>query len=365
MDTKEYIEKQELQKQKELKEYLQSVEDKKKDIKNFVKKTIATGLVFGSILTGTACGIKNPNNQQTTTNPNQTTTLDTTTSTIGTDTTGTTTSTETTTSGQTETTTSTETTTTPPIVDKKQETINKFLTLLDEMAERNGVDEIRDILLRNKNHELAKEPYYQLSFADKEIIEDSDILEYYIINENDFKSILSSMRYNFVDNYPYHFSKEKLISKYKNSSLDIINEAIETKERYNEDNPYKYEIDYEKKKEKDLAEFNEFLAKVSAEHGGKNVETFEIQKVDDSFRRIIFYYKKAEGVYINLRYYGVDEQLYSKFVEKFHLNQQGVVSISVKDIVDNYESEFFDELLNTLRTHLPVINPKTMEEKER
>lgn len=90
MDTKEYIEKQELQKQKEFKDYLQKVEDKKKDIKNFVKKTIATGLVFGSILTGTACGIKNPNNQ-TTTNPNQTTTLDTTTSTIGTDTTGTTT----------------------------------------------------------------------------------------------------------------------------------------------------------------------------------------------------------------------------------------------------------------------------------
>lgn len=90
MDTKEYIENQELQKQKELKEYLQSVENKKKDIKNFVKRTIATGLVFGSILTGTACGIKNPNNQ-TTTNPNQATTLDTTTSTIGTDTTGTTT----------------------------------------------------------------------------------------------------------------------------------------------------------------------------------------------------------------------------------------------------------------------------------
>ena len=30
------------------------------------------------------------------------------------------------------------------------------------------------------------------------------------------------------------------------------------------------------------------------------------------------------------------------------------------DIVDNYESEFFDELLNTLRTHLPVINPNTL-----
>ena len=42
----------------------------------------------------------------------------------------TTTPTETTTGGQTETTTSTETTITPPIIDKKQETINKFLTLL-------------------------------------------------------------------------------------------------------------------------------------------------------------------------------------------------------------------------------------------
>ena len=359
MDTKEYIENQELQKQKELKEYLQSVENKKKDIKNFVKKTIATGLVFGSILTGTACGIKNPNNP-TTTNPNQTTTLDTTTSTIETDTTGTTTPTETTTSGQTETTTSTETTITPPVVDKKQETINKFLTLLDEMAERNGVDEIRDIMLFQKKPELATSDYFQLSFGAVDNMTYNDILEYYILTEAEYKTILSSVGYIYEPYYTDHFTKEKLIKRDSGSCLDIINNSIETKERYNEDNPYKYEIDYEKKKEKDLAEFNEFLAKVSAEHGGKNVEIFEIQKVDDSFRRIIFYYKVADGVYYNLRYYGVDEELYNKFVEMFHLNQQGVVSISVKDIVDNYESEFFDELLNTLRTHLPVINPNTL-----
>lgn len=363
MDTKEYIENQELQKQKELKEYLQSVENKKKDIKNFVKKTIATGLVFGSILTGTACGIKNPNNPNTT-NPNQTTTLDTTTSTIGTDTTGTTTPTETTTSGQTETTTSTETTITPPIVDKKQETINKFLTLLDEMAERNGVDEIRDILLRNKNHELAKEPYYQLSFADKEIIEDSDILEYYIINENDFKSILSSMRYNFVDNYPYHFSKEKLISKYKNSSLDIINEAIETKERYNEDNPYKYEIDYEKKKEKDLAEFNEFLAKVSAEHGGKEVSSIRFIKDGKGFNSMILFYKELEHFEINLRAYALKDEWYETISEKLFGEEQ-YKAITIDELIKNYDSDVFDCILESIHTYKPVINPKTMEEKER
>ena len=322
-----------------------------KKISGILKLTLAVCLTVGTMLAMIACGVNNSQGSS---------------SGIGTASTSssletqTTSPTETTTSGQTETTTSTETTTTPPIIDKKQETINKFLTLLDEMAERNGVDEIRDIMLKNKKPELSKEDYYQLCFGADSILYDSDVLEYYILPEEDYKTILSSMNYIFRPNRVYHFDKEELIDRYKHSSLDIINESIETKERYNKDNPYKYEIDYEKKKEKDLAEFNEFLAKVSAEHGGKNVETFEIQKVDDSFRRIIFYYKVADGVYYNLRYYGVDEELYNKFVEMFHLNQQGVVSISVKDIVDNYESEFFDELLNTLRTHLPVINPNTL-----
>lgn len=323
-----------------------------KKISGILKLTLAVCLTVGATLAMIACVANNSQGSS---------------SGIGTASTSspletqTTTPTETTTSGQTETTTSTETTTTPPIVDKKQETINKFLTLLDEMAERNGVDEIRDIMLFQKKPELATSDYFQLSFGAVDNMTYNDILEYYILTEEEYKAILSSINYNFIPNYTYHLSNEKLLSRDKSTkSIDIINNSIETKERYNEDNPYKYEIDYEKKKEKDLAEFNDFLAKVSAEHGGKNVETFEIQKVDDSFRRIIFYYKKAEGVYINLRYYGVDEQLYSKFVEKFHLNQQGVVSISVKDIVDNYESEFFDELLNTLRTHLPVINPNTL-----
>lgn len=323
-----------------------------KKISGILKLTLAVCLTVGTTLAMIACVANNSQESS---------------SGIGTASTSspletqTTTPTETTTGGQTETTTSTETTITPPIVDKKQETINKFLTLLDEMAERNGVDEIRDIMLFQKKPELATSDYFQLSFGAVDNMTYNDILEYYILSEAEYKTILSSINYNFIPNYTYHLSNEKLLSRDKSAkSIDIINDAIETKERYNEDNPYKYEIDYEKKKEKDLAEFNEFLAKVSAEHGGKNVETFEIQKVDDSFRRIIFYYKVADGVYYNLRYYGVDEELYNKFVEMFHLNQQGVVSISVKDIVDNYESEFFDELLNTLRTHLPVINPNTL-----
>lgn len=364
MDTKEYIEKQELQKQKELKEYLQSVENKKKDIKSFVKRTIATGLVFGSILTGTACGIKNPNNQ-TTTNPNQTTTLDTTTSTIGTDTTGTTTPTETTTSGQTETTTSTETTITPPIVDKKQETINKFLTLLDEMAERNGVDEIRDIMLFQKKPELATSDYFQLSFGAVDNMTYNDILEYYILTEEEYKSILSSINYNFIPNYTYHLSNEKLLSRDKSAkSIDIINNSIETKERYNEDNPYKYEIDYEKKKEKDLAEFNEFLAKVSAEHGGKEVSSIRFIKDGKGFNSMILFYKELEHFEINLRTYALKDEWYETISEKLFGEEQ-YKSITIDELIKNYDSDVFDCILESIHTYKPVINPKTMDEKER
>lgn len=320
-----------------------------KRISGILKLTLAVCLAVGTTLAMIACGVNNSQESS---------------SGIGTASTSspletqTTTPTETTTGGQTETTTSTETTITPPIIDKKQETINKFLTLLDEMAERNGVDEIRDILLRNKNHELAKEPYYQLSFADKEIIEDSDILEYYIINENDFKSILSSMRYNFVENYPYHFSKEKLISKYKNSSLDIINESIETKERYNEDNPYKYEIDYEKKKEKDLAEFNEFLAKVSAEHSGKKVSSISFER-RNGFEDMVLYYKIADYAEMNLRSYALKDEWYETIVEKLFGEEQ-YKTITVDELVKKYDSDVFDCILESIRTYRPVINPKTL-----
>ena len=320
-----------------------------KKISGILKLTLAVCLTVGAMLAMIACGVNNSQGSS---------------SGIGTASTSspletqTTSPTETTTSGQTETTTSTETTITPPIVDKKQETINKFLTLLDEMAERNGVDEIRDILLRNKNHELAKEPYYQLSFADKEIIEDSDILEYYIINENDFKSILSSMRYNFVENYPYHFSKEKLISKYKNSSLDIINEVIETKERYNEDNPYKYEIDYEKKKEKDLAEFNEFLAKVSAEHSGKKVSSISFER-RNGFEDMVLYYKIADYAEMNLRSYALKDEWYETIVENLFGEEQ-YKTITVDELVKKYDSDVFDCILESIHTYKPVINPKTL-----
>lgn len=363
MDTKEYIENQELQKQKELKEYLQSVENKKKDIKNFVKKTIATGLVFGSILTGTACGIKNPNNP-TTTNPNQTTTLDTTTSTIETDTTGTTTPTETTTSGQTETTTSTETTITPPVVDKKQETINKFLTLLDEMAERNGVDEIRDIMLFQKKPELATSDYFQLSFGAVDNMTYNDILEYYILTEAEYKTILSSVGYIYEPYYTDHFTKEKLIKRDSGSCLDIINNSIETKERYNEDNPYKYEIDYEKKKEQDLAEFNEFLAKVSAEHGGKEVSSIRFIKDGKGFNSMILFYKELEHFEINLRAYALKDEWYETISEKLFGEEQ-YKSITIDELIKNYDSDVFDCILESIHTYKPVINPKTMEEKER
>lgn len=311
-----------------------------KKISGILKLTLAVCLTVGTTLATIACGINNvqvsSSGQSTSPFPESQTTT------------------------SSETTSAAETTTVPPVIDEKQETINKFLSLLDEMAERNGVDEIADIMLFQKKPELATSDYFQLSFGAVDNMSNTEILEYYILSEEEYKEILSSMNYIIRPNKAYHFDKEELIDRYKHSSLDIINDTIETKERYNEDNPYKYEIDYEKKKEKDLAEFNEFLAKVSAEHSGKEVETFEIQKVDDSFRRIIFYYKVADGVYYNLRYYGIDEELYNKFVEMFHLNQQGVVSISVKDILDNYDSDFFDELLNTLRTHLPVINKKTL-----
>lgn len=320
-----------------------------KKISGILKLTLAVCLTVGTTLAMIACGVNNSQGSS---------------SGIGTASTSsplkpqTTTPTETTTGGQTETTTSTETTITPPIIDKKQETINKFLTLLDEMAERNGVDEIRDIMLFQKKPELATSDYFQLSFGAVDNMTYNDILEYYIINENDFKSILSSMRYNFVENYPYHFSKEKLISKYKNSSLDIINESIETKERYNKDNPYKYEIDYEKKKEKDLAEFNEFLAKVSAEHSGKKVSSISFER-RNGFEDMVLYYKIADYAEMNLRSYALKDEWYETIVEKLFGEEQ-YKTITVDELVKKYDSDVFDCILESIRTYRPVINPKTL-----
>lgn len=320
-----------------------------KKISGILKLTLAVCLAVGTTLAMIACVANNSQESS---------------SGIGTASTSspletqTTSPTETTTGGQTETTTSTETTITPPIIDKKQETINKFLTLLDEMAERNGVDEIRDIMLFQKKPELATSDYFQLSFGAVDNMTYNDILEYYIINENDFKSILSSMRYNFVENYPYHFSKEKLISKYKNSSLDIINESIETKERYNKDNPYKYEIDYEKKKEKDLAEFNEFLAKVSAEHSGKKVSSISFER-RNGFEDMVLYYKIADYAEMNLRSYALKDEWYETIVEKLFGEEQ-YKTITVDELVKKYDSDVFDCILESIRTYRPVINPKTL-----
>lgn len=54
--------------------YMQKVENKKRNIKNFVKGVIATGLVVGTLVTGTACGINRPNDPDNPVNPPQTTT---------------------------------------------------------------------------------------------------------------------------------------------------------------------------------------------------------------------------------------------------------------------------------------------------
>lgn len=320
-----------------------------KKISGILKLTLAVYLTVGAMLAMIACGVNNSQGRS---------------SGIGTASTSspletqTTTPTETTTGGQTETTTSTETTITPPIVDKKQETINKFLTLLDEMAERNGVDEIRDIMLKNKKPELSKEDYYQLCFGADSILYDSDVLEYYILPEEDYKTILSSMNYIFRPNRVYHFDKEELIDRYKHSSLDIINEAIETKERYNKDNPYKYEIDYEKKKEKDLAEFNEFLAKVSAEHSGKKVSSISFER-RNGFEDMVLYYKIADYAEMNLRSYALKDEWYETIVEKLFGEEQ-YKTITVDELVKKYDSDVFDCILESIRTYRPVVNPNTL-----
>lgn len=54
--------------------YMQEVENKKRSIKDFVKGVIATGLVVGTLVTGTACGINRPNNPVDPNDPTQTTT---------------------------------------------------------------------------------------------------------------------------------------------------------------------------------------------------------------------------------------------------------------------------------------------------
>ena len=326
-----------------------------KKISGVLKLTLAVCLTVGTTLAMIACVANNSQGSS---------------SGIGTASTSspletqTTTPTETTTGGQTETTTSTETTITPPVVDKKQETINKFLTLLDEMAERNGVDEIRDIMLFQKKPELATSDYFQISFGAVDNMTYNDILEYYILTEAEYKTILSSVGYIYEPYYTDHFTKEKLIKRDSGSCLDIINNSIETKERYNEDNPYKYEIDYEKKKEQDLAEFNEFLAKVSAEHGGKEVSSIRFIKDGKGFNSMILFYKELEHFEINLRAYALKDEWYETISEKLFGEEQ-YKSITIDELIKNYDSDVFDCILESIHTYKPVINPKTMEEKER
>ncbi len=320
-----------------------------KKISGILKLTLAVYLTVGTTLAMIACGSNNSQESS---------------SGIGTASTSspletqTTSPTETTTGGQTETTTSTETTITPPIVDKKQETINKFLTLLDEMAERNGVDEIRDIMLFQKKPELATSDYFQLSFGAVDNMTYNDILEYYILSENEYKEILSSVGYIYEPYYTDHFTKEKLIKRDSGSCLDIINNSIETKERYNKDNPYKYEIDYEKKKEKDLAEFNEFLAKVSAEHSGKKVSSISFER-RNGFEDMVLYYKIADYAEMNLRSYALKDEWYETIVEKLFGEEQ-YKTITVDELVKKYDSDVFDCILESIRTYRPVVNPKTL-----
>lgn len=321
-----------------------------KKISGILKLTLAVCLAVGTMLAMIACVANNSQESS---------------SGIGTASTSspletqTTTPTETTTGGQTETTTSTETTITPPIIDKKQETINKFLTLLDEMAERNGVDEIRDIMLFQKKPELATSDYFQLSFGAVDNMSNTEILEYYILTEEEYKAILNSINYNFIPNYTYHLSNEKLLSRDKSAkSIDIINNSIETKERYNEDNPYKYEIDYEKKKEKDLAEFNEFLDKVSAEHSGKKVSSISFER-RNGFEDMVLYYKIADYAEMNLRSYALKDEWYETIVENLFGEEQ-YKTITVDELVKKYDSDVFDCILESIHTYKPVINPKTL-----
>lgn len=310
-----------------------------KKISGILKLMLAVCLTVGTVLATIACGINNvqvsSSGQSTSPFPESQTTT------------------------SSETTSAAETTTVPPVIDEKQETINKFLTLLDEMAERNGVDEIRDIMLENVNPELAKEGYYQLCFGADTILYDSDILEQYIMTADEFKEILSSMRYKYIPEMPYHFTKEKLISKYDNNNLDLILNTIETKERYSKDNLYKYEIDYEKKKEKDLAEFNEFLAKVSAEHGGKEVSSIRFIKDAKGFNSMILFYKELEHFEINLRTYALKDEWYETISEKLFGEEQ-YKSITIDELIKKYDSDVFDCILESIRTYRPVINKKTL-----
>ncbi len=320
-----------------------------KKISGILKLTLAVCLAVGTTLAMIACGVNNSRGSS---------------SGIGTVSTSSSLETQTvapsqTTSPAAQTVTTTATTTVPPVIDEKQKTINKFLALLDEMAERNGVDEIREVMLTYANPELATSDYYQLSFGSNTGMSKYDILEYYILDEEGYKQILSSMRYNFSQNIAYNFGKEELIEEYKHSSLDIINDAIETKERYNKDNPYKYEIDYEKKKEKDLAEFNEFLAKVSAEHSGKKVSSITFTKDAKGFNSMILFYKELEHFEINLRSYALKDEWYETIVENLFGEEQ-YKSITVDELIKKYDSDVFDCILESIRTYRPVVNPNTL-----
>lgn len=319
-----------------------------KKISGILKLTLTVCLTVGTTLAMIACGVNNSQGSSSgigtasTSSPLETQTL----------------APSQTTSPAAQTVTTTATTTALPVIDEKQKTINKFLTLLDEMAERNGVDEIRDIMLFQKKPELATSDYFQLSFGAVDNMTYNDILEYYILSENEYKEILSSVGYIYEPYYTDHFTKEKLIKRDSGSCLDIINNSIETKERYNKDNPYKYEIDYEKKKEKDLAEFNEFLDKVSAEHSGKKVSSISFER-RNGFENMVLYYKIADYAEMNLRSYALKDDWYETIVEKLFGEEQ-YKTITVDELVKKYDSDVFDCILESIHTYKPVINPKTL-----
>ena len=83
------------------------------------------------------------------------------------------------------------------------------------------------------------------------------------------------------------------------------------------------------------------MAKVSAEHGGKEVSSIRFIKDGKGFNSMILFYKELEHFEINLRAYALKDEWYETISEKLFGEEQ-YKSITIDELIKNYDSDVFD-----------------------
>lgn len=274
--------------------YMQEVENKKKSIKNFVKGAIATGLVVGTLVTGTACGTKTPVGpdpidpaQTTTTEPvkpddptNPTKPDDPTNPTKPED----------------------------PKINESVEAMNKALGIVSERFENKPVDHVSLQLINGRDGKIGV-----VSFTTYEYSEERG---YYLyrnmgefgtcyITEEQYTDLCNSLEITPRPKGSSIVTKEEFYNKLSNEQLDLVSGII--LEKVNKENScdaldkalevikekYNFETDdvefyHAQKTEKDAEKWQMFLAHNLSNIGRRELIIYDISQQEfDEFRELL------------------------------------------------------------------------------